>query len=461
MFDWKYLELYITIITKNYKQLFHIYINKSKSTVIAKTSNETIKSAILSITINTNDLTQNIKVNFEGNIYFCGVPHGTKEFICKKMLEYCVKMDIRTNYIDLIDNEFVKFNIVSKFYIYGKIMYILRTVKQYDEWTSKLNQIHNKLERHALNGVSFVDTMSSQVPLSSGSGGLGLRPPSIFKSAAKISSVTGKGQLMTRFFLFHYKFNVNLHNNDNIDNNINNSHNNNVNNSGNNLTTNMVQQLDSLDIHFRQKTQFDNRIPKRLNEISLKYNCTMASSKLDVLVCQNVIFSKCISDYFDRVDQILCKFTNVTQNKVQYDPTQHVTHRDLIRLIDNFLLTQYYQNYNKYNSARLKSQSVNGASKWMNVPYNNIFGKRFSNKQFILSKSLYLGSKITQNNQINCHVCKKQGIDQYGYHALSCPGDGLMTKRHDAICDKLFQFCEMANLEVEKEKRYEDDGQWQ
>ena len=147
------------------------------------------------------------------------------------------------------------------------------------------------------------------------------------------------------------------------------------------------------------------------------------------------------------------------QNKVQYDPTQHITHRDLIGLIDSYLLTQFYKNYNKYNSARLKSQSVNGASKWMNVPYNNAFGKRFSNKQFILSKSLYLGSKITQNNQINCNVCKKQGIDQYGYHALPCPRDGLMTKRHDAICDKLFQFCEMANLEVEKEKRYEDDGQ--
>ena len=56
----------------------------------------------------------------------------------------------------------------------------MRTVRQYDEWTSKLDKIHNKLEKHALNGVSFVDTMSSQVPLSERRGGLGLRPPSLF-----------------------------------------------------------------------------------------------------------------------------------------------------------------------------------------------------------------------------------------------------------------------------------------
>ena len=95
----------------------------------------------------------------------------------------------------------------------------------------------------------------------------------------------------------------------------------------------------------------------------------------------------------------------------------------------------------------------------MNVPYNNAFGKRFSNQQFILCKTLYLGSKVTQKTQINCNVCKQQNIDQYGHHALSCTGDSLMTKRHDAICDKLFDFCKMADLDVEKEKRYEDDGQ--
>ena len=49
-------------------------------------------------------------------------------------------------------------------------------------------------------------------------------------------------------------------------------------------------------------------------------------------------------------------------------------------------------------------------------------------------------------------------MDKYGHHALSCPGKGLMTKRHDAICDKFYDYCVMAKLDVEKEQRYKDDG---
>ena len=194
--------------------------------MVANTSNESIKSLILSVTIDINNDSKSIKTNFSGNIYFCCVPHGQKDFICEKMIEFCIKLDIRTNYIDLIDNEFIKSNIVSKFYIYGKIVYIMRTVKQYDEWTDKLDKIHDKLEKHSLNGVSYVDTMSSQVPLSARRGGLGLRPPSLFEPAAKISSVLHKSQLMTRLFLFHDNYNINLHNSSDNSNNSSDSQNN-------------------------------------------------------------------------------------------------------------------------------------------------------------------------------------------------------------------------------------------
>ena len=105
----------------------------------------------------------------------------------------------------------------------------------------------------------------------------------------------------------------------------------------------------------------------------------------------------------------------------------------------------------------IKSQSTNDASKWMHVPYHSMLGKKFSNQQFLGSKSLYLGSPITQKKSINCSVCNEKGINQFEYHAFSCPGDGLMTKRHDAICDKLFEYCELADLKMEKEKRHEDD----
>ena len=52
---------------------------------------------------------------------------------------------IHTKASDLIDNKSVKFNIVSKFWIYGKIMHILRTVKTFEECTINLDKIHTKL----------------------------------------------------------------------------------------------------------------------------------------------------------------------------------------------------------------------------------------------------------------------------------------------------------------------------
>ena len=99
-------------------------------------------------------------------IFIFVVPHGSKDFICEKMKEYCDKMKIRINYINHIKNEFVKSNICEKFYIFGKIVYIIRTVKPFDEWTRDLDEIHNVLESHWLNGVLFHKTQSSQLPLS-------------------------------------------------------------------------------------------------------------------------------------------------------------------------------------------------------------------------------------------------------------------------------------------------------
>ena len=174
-----------------------------------------------------------------------------------------------------------------------------------------------------------------EVPLSERRGGLGLRQPSLFEPAAKISSIFHKSQLMTRYFPFHYNFNINLHS----DNNGNGNNNNQV-NSHKNLTTNMITQLDNMDLQFKQQSRFDKKISKHLVEISLKYNHLMAYGKMDLLISQNVIFSKCIASYFDRVDQIKMEFTNVTENTVQYDPTQHTTHRDLINLMDHYFLTK-------------------------------------------------------------------------------------------------------------------------
>ena len=92
------------------------------------TKDESIKKFILAITENPNNDSK-IQSNFDGNIYFCDVPHVTKEFVCSRMKKYCDKLQIRINYIEYLQSEFIKYNICEKFYIYGKIMYIMRTVK--------------------------------------------------------------------------------------------------------------------------------------------------------------------------------------------------------------------------------------------------------------------------------------------------------------------------------------------
>ena len=75
----------------------------------------------------------------------------------------------------------------------------------------------------------------------------------------------------------------------------------------------------------------------------------------------------------------------------------------------------------------------------------------------MISKSLVTGAPITNKDGLQCNECKEQ-MDCHGYHAVSCTAKGLMTKRHDAICDKFYDFCVKAKLDVLKEQRYKDDG---
>ena len=155
------------------------------------------------------------------------------------------------------------------------------------------------MENHALNGVLYNDTRPYQVPLSQSRGGLGLRPPSIFEPAAKISSFVGRSQMMARFFPFHYNFNSNLINLQSKDKNSTNSDNN-----QNNLAESIVNQLTQIDSQQKQNSQFENKIEKHLVDISLQNNHNLATNNINTLLAQNLVYHKITAKYFDSCEQV-------------------------------------------------------------------------------------------------------------------------------------------------------------
>ena len=236
--------------------------------------------------------------------------------------------------------------------------------------------------------------MRYQLPLSQNRGGLGLRPPVLFEPAAKISSLSGKSKLIARFFLFHFSFNTNLINlNSNTNNGINNIGNNN-NNNNNNINAKIVSQLQQFENSQNGISKYDSKVSKHLNSISLEYNSFMATKNINKLLSMNLIYNKIITFYHDRVKQAILRFTDVTENMVQYDPMKHRSHRQLVDLVDLYLLRKFYQDNSIMDSARLKCLSNNGSISWLHVPYDVHYGKQFTNREFILAKSLILGQII-------------------------------------------------------------------
>ena len=201
----------------------------------------------------------------------------------------------------------------------------------------------------------MLNSESSQVPLSHSSGGLGLRSPSLFEPAAKISSLSGKGQWMTRFFPAHYNFNKKLHdiyhsniiNSLNINNNGQNSSNSNGNNSNNDdnkdehkgddssdLVKNVASKIKELDTNFKQLTSLDNPIPKHIIDLATHHHHQLATNNVNELLIQNLNFSQVMIKYRDRVENSIIRFNKVAKHTVTYDPTKHCTHKDLIQLVD-------------------------------------------------------------------------------------------------------------------------------
>ena len=95
---------------------------------------------------------------------------------------------IKLNHVLLINNHYIKHNILKKLYDYNKIIYYLKMVDKYDEWMNGLMQIHNIIVKNIIIGVTMKETIIEQIHISQHWGGFGVRSPDVYQFAAEITT---------------------------------------------------------------------------------------------------------------------------------------------------------------------------------------------------------------------------------------------------------------------------------
>ena len=150
-------------------------------------------------------------------------------------------------------------------------------------------------------------------------------------------------------------------------------------------------------------------------------------------------------------------FNSFVGPRMCFNEFVHKTHKQLLNMMDRKLREKFEIHANKFDHARIKSISNNGALSWLNVMYNFAIPRVLSNQQTFIALSLVAGLPIVTQDQIQCQKC---GIvmDKMGYHCLHCVKSGYLFIRHDRICDVLFEYMKKAGFDVQKEARYHDTG---
>ena len=110
-----------------------IEINCQKTLVALKSNNEMVKNAVATVAKR-----YELKVSFENNYKFLGVYYGTRKFTCEKMLEKINKLWKKLEHILLINNTFIRHNLIRKFYGFNEVVYWLKVQPKYNLWMDKL-----------------------------------------------------------------------------------------------------------------------------------------------------------------------------------------------------------------------------------------------------------------------------------------------------------------------------------
>ena len=227
---------YMEILKDEYKK-WNIDINISKTCIVLKTNNKMIQDYIIN---NLGDY----KYNFEGNLVYLGVPHGTDQFIEDYIEKLYIKLQKKLLHVELINDRQIKTILYRKFFTYNKVIYLLKNAKITNNWLNKMDSLYFYINKSIVMHLSYNQLIQYQLPLKQKCGGLGLRRPKFYYPATKITALSNKVELIKNFFNFQILNESQLNINNNLNNNnLGNGDNINSNigiNSGNNNISNIL-----------------------------------------------------------------------------------------------------------------------------------------------------------------------------------------------------------------------------
>ena len=425
LIDIKYIDRFLKLINDAYKEA-NIKINYGKSKLIARTKNNIVIEELLKL-----HQKYGIDYSIKGEYKYLGVPYGN-DFINSTMNEKINKLWIKLRYILALKSNFIKFNLLQKFFNYNKIIYLLKCVEKVGNWMDNLQKLYNVIRNEIKMGLQWNNTMKYQIPLSQRRGGFGLRSPLNYQYAAEITMLRGKMDMLFKCFPFC----LSSYNMENV-----------------RKQEFEIKEEDDIDI-IMNNGNVESKQNEDANEIKYQeYNWFNVRNANELEMYRQEAIKK-MEIYGHRLQYNIDELNQLLAPKYIYDMNIHNKHNKIIELMDKNNLDKINEIGNENDKARLLTLSCNGAMAWLNVPWNMYWSTQYDNKKFFTLIALILGAKLRDNKYI-CKACKEE-VDEYGHHALHCKGikNDNLIKRHDVLCDELARWFKRAGFNPIMEARY-------
>ncbi len=333
---------------------------------------------------------QCIQYNYNsiGELKYLGIQYGPKHVVIKHLDEIYIKWVKKLKYFELIKDKQIRNTLFAKFFDFNKYHYLLANQPFHTSFLPEFQKVYKFITGSMTANVNHSKTAKVQIPIAQKRGGLGMRAPIFYHPASRLNALSVPEMEIERMF----------------------------------------------DFDEEQMNKIDNGDIMDINTLTLscyqQYKTAKLAQEHEAQQMVEQIKEQIASESFD------------------YNP-EHVSHRELLQLMDKALERQFYEIATLEDKARMKSLSITGATSWLRTPPNPHYGVKYNNLEYTVLTALMLGAPILQNEVI-CNRCSKI-CDKYGYHALICPNGPFMINRHNNICGILEGEGKRAGYRVERE----------